>query len=94
MIQVKELVKTYADLTAVDHISFNVEKGDVVGLLGPNGAGKTTTMKILTCFMLIPLLPFRRLAKLRALALARAFARAALLTASGRMSSKAPFVQA
>ena len=51
MIQVKELVKTYADLTAVDHISFNVEKGDVVGLLGPNGAGKTTTMKILTCFM-------------------------------------------
>ena len=51
MIQVKELVKTYADLTAVDHISFNVEKGDVVGILGPNGAGKTTTMKILTSFM-------------------------------------------
>jgi ABC-2 type transport system ATP-binding protein len=51
MIQVKELVKTYADLTAVDHITFSVEKGDIVGLLGPNGAGKTTTMKILTCFM-------------------------------------------
>ena len=51
MIEVKELVKTYADLVAVDHISFSVKKGDIVGLLGPNGAGKTTTMKILTCFM-------------------------------------------
>ena len=51
MIQVKNLVKRYADLIAVDNISFSVKKGDVVGLLGPNGAGKTTTMRILTCFM-------------------------------------------
>ena len=51
MIQVKNLVKRYADLTAVDNISFTVKKGDIVGLLGPNGAGKTTTMRILTCFM-------------------------------------------
>jgi ABC-2 type transport system ATP-binding protein len=36
---------------AVDHISFSVDKGDIVGFLGPNGAGKTTTMRILTCFM-------------------------------------------
>lgn len=51
MIQVKNLVKRYADLIAVDNISFSVNKGDIVGLLGPNGAGKTTTMRILTCFM-------------------------------------------
>src|SRR4029078_8611902 len=36
---------------AVDHVSFTVEKGEVLGFLGPNGAGKTTTMRILTCFM-------------------------------------------
>jgi len=51
MITVKELSKRYARNTAVDHISFEVAKGQIVGFLGPNGAGKTTTMRILTCFM-------------------------------------------
>ncbi len=51
MITVKELTKRYARNTAVDHISFQVEKGQIVGFLGPNGAGKTTTMRILTCFL-------------------------------------------
>src|SRR5215475_5619218 len=51
MISVKDLTKRYARTTAVDHISFEVEKGQIVGFLGPNGAGKTTTMRILTCFL-------------------------------------------
>lgn len=51
MISVNELSKRYARNTAVDHISFEVEKGQIVGFLGPNGAGKTTTMRILTCFL-------------------------------------------
>jgi ABC-2 type transport system ATP-binding protein len=51
MITVKELTKKYARTTAVDDISFEVEKGQIVGFLGPNGAGKTTTMRILTCFL-------------------------------------------
>src|SRR5215475_6537420 len=51
MIRVQELTKRYARNTAVDHISFEVEKGQIVGFLGPNGAGKTTTMRMLTCFM-------------------------------------------
>jgi ABC-2 type transport system ATP-binding protein len=51
MITVKNLTKKYARNTAVDHISFTVEKGQIVGFLGPNGAGKTTTMRMLTCFM-------------------------------------------
>ena len=51
MIQVENLSKRYARHTAVNNISFTVEKGDIVGFLGPNGAGKTTTMRILTCFM-------------------------------------------
>ena len=51
MIIVEELTKRYARNTAVDHISFRVEKGQIVGFLGPNGAGKTTTMRMLTCFM-------------------------------------------
>jgi ABC-2 type transport system ATP-binding protein len=51
MITVSELTKRYARHTAVDNISFQVEKGQIVGFLGPNGAGKTTTMRILTCFM-------------------------------------------
>src|ERR1700756_2584864 len=51
MITVKDLTKKYARNTAVDHISFEIQKGEIVGFLGPNGAGKTTTMRILTCFM-------------------------------------------
>ena len=51
MIQVEGLTKRYARNVAVDHVSFSVEKGQIVGFLGPNGAGKTTTMRMLTCFM-------------------------------------------
>src|SRR5467141_2709021 len=51
MINVINLSKRYARNTAVDHISFEVEKGQIVGFLGPNGAGKTTTMRMLTCFL-------------------------------------------
>jgi len=51
MIIVKELTKRYARTIAVDRISFEVAKGQIVGFLGPNGAGKTTTMRILTCFL-------------------------------------------
>ncbi len=51
MIKVEGLTKRYARNVAVDHISFEVDKGQIVGFLGPNGAGKTTTMRILTCFM-------------------------------------------
>jgi ABC-2 type transport system ATP-binding protein len=51
MIKVEDLTKRYARHVAVNHISFEVEKGQIVGFLGPNGAGKTTTMRMLTCFM-------------------------------------------
>jgi ABC-2 type transport system ATP-binding protein len=51
MITVKELSKKYARTIAVDQISFEVAKGQIVGFLGPNGAGKTTTMRMLTCFL-------------------------------------------
>ncbi|MEO8099571.1 MAG: ATP-binding cassette domain-containing protein [Acidobacteriota bacterium] len=51
MIKVEGLTKRYARHVAVDHISFEVTKGQIVGFLGPNGAGKTTTMRMLTCFM-------------------------------------------
>jgi len=51
MIKVEGLTKRYARTVAVDDISFEVEKGQIVGFLGPNGAGKTTTMRVLTCFL-------------------------------------------
>jgi ABC-2 type transport system ATP-binding protein len=51
MIKVDGLTKRYARTVAVDNISFEVEKGQIVGFLGPNGAGKTTTMRVLTCFL-------------------------------------------
>lgn len=51
MIQVSNLVKRYAGVRAVSDISFNVDKGEIVGFLGPNGAGKSTTMKILTGYL-------------------------------------------
>ena len=50
-IEVEGLTKRYGDNAAVDNISFQVDKGEILGLLGPNGAGKTTTMRIVTCFM-------------------------------------------
>ncbi len=50
MIEVTNLVKRYAGFTAVDNITFKVEKGEIVGFLGKNGAGKSTTMKMLSCF--------------------------------------------
>ncbi len=51
MIEVKNLTKKFGNITAVDDISFKVEKGKIWGFLGPNGAGKTTTMRILTGFL-------------------------------------------
>jgi len=50
-IRVLNLRKKYGETEALKGISFDVDKGEIVGFLGPNGAGKTTTMKILTCFM-------------------------------------------
>jgi ABC-2 type transport system ATP-binding protein len=50
-VQTSELTMRYGSLVAVDHISFNVQKGEVFGFLGPNGAGKTTTIKILTTLL-------------------------------------------
>jgi len=52
VIRVENLTKYYGDRLAVDNISFNVGKGEILGLLGPNGAGKTTTMRILTGFLM------------------------------------------
>lgn len=51
MIDVRNITKRYGNLTAIDRVTFRVEKGEVLAFLGPNGAGKTTTMRILTCFM-------------------------------------------
>src|SRR5438445_2806330 len=51
MITAKQLTKRYPRTVAVDEISFEVAKGQIVGFLGPNGAGKTTTMRVLTCFL-------------------------------------------
>src|SRR5438132_14436070 len=51
MIRVQEITKKYARNLAVDHISFEVQKGEIVGFLGPNGPAKTTTMRMLTCFL-------------------------------------------
>ena len=48
MIEVKNLTKKYGELTAVDDLSFTIEKGKIYGLLGPNGAGKSTTMNMIT----------------------------------------------
>src|ERR1051326_7978995 len=51
MIYASDLTKNYGQFRALDKVSFEVEKGEVVGFLGPNGAGKSTTMRILTCFL-------------------------------------------
>jgi len=51
VIAVRELTKVYGQTLAVDHISFEVSRGQIVGFLGPNGAGKSTTLKMLTCYL-------------------------------------------
>ena len=51
MIVVDALSKQFGQFQAVDEISFEVQRGEVVGFLGPNGAGKSTTMKMLTCYL-------------------------------------------
>ena len=51
MIEIRNLTKRYGSFLAVDDITFEVEKGKILGFLGPNGAGKTTTMRIVTGFM-------------------------------------------
>lgn len=48
---VKNITKLYGEQKALDNLSFQVNKGEIVGFLGPNGAGKSTTMKILTCYI-------------------------------------------
>jgi ABC-2 type transport system ATP-binding protein len=51
VIEVQHITKRYGRITAVDDVSFRVEKGEILGFLGPNGAGKTTTMRVLTGYM-------------------------------------------
>ena len=51
MIEVQNLTKRYGPVTAVQDVSFRVERGEILGFLGPNGAGKTTTMRVLTGYM-------------------------------------------
>src|ERR1700760_4073903 len=51
MIYANDLSKSFGAFRAVDKVSFEVKRGEVVGFLGPNGAGKSTTMRILTCFL-------------------------------------------
>ena len=51
MIEIKNVTKKYPNITAVDHISFEVKDVEVVGFLGPNGAGKSTTMNMITGFI-------------------------------------------
>jgi ABC-2 type transport system ATP-binding protein len=51
LIEVESLTKIFGQKSAVDHVSFKVEKGEILGFLGPNGAGKTTTMRMLTGYL-------------------------------------------
>lgn len=51
LIKARGLAKKFSDFTAVDHIDFDVYKGECVGFLGPNGAGKTTTVRMMYCFL-------------------------------------------
>ena len=48
---VENLTKSFGYQKAVDSVSFEVKKGEILGFLGPNGAGKTTTLKIMSCFL-------------------------------------------
>ena len=51
MIEIKDITKVYGTQHALDHVSFSVRQGEIVGLLGPNGAGKSTLMKIIACYI-------------------------------------------
>ena len=51
MISVQNLTKYFGPVMAIDRVSFEVDRGEIVGFLGPNGAGKTTTMRILTSYL-------------------------------------------
>lgn len=51
MIEIKDVSKLFGEQRALDHVSFRIGEGEIVGLLGPNGAGKSTLMKIITCFI-------------------------------------------
>ena len=51
MIEVRDLVKRFGATQAVDGVSFDMKRGEILGFLGPNGAGKTTTMRVLTCYL-------------------------------------------
>lgn len=51
MLEVKELVKTFGDFKAVDHVSFTIPDGKILGLIGQNGAGKTTTFRLILNFL-------------------------------------------
>lgn len=51
IVEVKDLVKKYGDLSDVKGINFEIEEGEIFGLLGPNGAGKTTTISMLSCLL-------------------------------------------
>ena len=51
MLELKHLRKTFGDLLAVDDVSFQLERGQLIGLLGPNGAGKTTTVSLIAGLM-------------------------------------------
>ena len=50
-VEIKEVTKYYGQQKALDNVSLNIKKGEVVGLLGPNGAGKSTLMRIITSFI-------------------------------------------
>ena len=51
MIEIENLTRRFGAFVAVDHISFRLERGEVLGFLGPNGAGKSTSMKLITGFL-------------------------------------------
>ena len=51
MINIENLTKKFAEITAVEGLTFQVEEGEVFGFLGPNGAGKTTTIRMLCCLI-------------------------------------------
>ena len=51
LLEVRGLCKRFGDITAVDNVSFTVDRGGVLGFLGPNGAGKTTTMRMIAGFL-------------------------------------------